>query len=101
MKTRKQTITGLLLNTKHRDPGSMEKEGKLIQWGDADQLVLLPLESATGKIMKINMNPDFAKIIYSITNDVCWGALVEVETDGRHAVSIEILSDWLSALEIR
>lgn len=41
----------------------MEKDGKTITWGDADQLILLPLESPTGKIMKINMSPDFVDAI--------------------------------------
>lgn len=99
MKSRIQTITGLLLNTKHRAPGSMEKDGKTITWGDADQLILLPLESPTGKIMKINMSPDFVDAIYKATDEVCWGALVDVETDGRNAVSVTILDDWLANLE--
>lgn len=99
MKSRTQTITGLLLNAKRRDAGSMEKDGKRITWDDADQLILLPLESPTGKITKINMNPNFADAIYKATEEVCWGALVEVEKDGRNAVSVTVLNDWLANLE--
>lgn len=101
MKTRFQSVIGLLINVKMREAGSMEKDGKKIEWGEADQLILLPLENPTGKIMKLNMSPTCAKSIYEATKDVCWGALVEVGTDGRHAVSVTILADWLANVETR
>ena len=94
MYKQQQTKGGLLLNTKHRPAGSMDKDGKHIVWEEREQIIVLPFEEDK-TIMKFSLAPQYADKILS-TLDAChWGTLIEFELKNKEVISVDIVEDVL------
>ena len=86
----------LLLKTGWRPAGNATIDGKDISWDGVDQVIGIPLENTSGKVMKYTIEPAHAKSIYDILDDVCWGTLVELTICEKQVVDVTILCDWLN-----
>lgn len=90
-----QEVRGLLVKVGLRPAGSMEKDGKTIQWEDVTQIVILPFESDRN-LAKYTIAPDCANGIIQLLDDVHWGCFVELVFSGRQVVDVRVLEDILS-----
>lgn len=86
----------LVLKTLHRQAGEATIDGKLVSWAEADQILVLPLESDTGKTLKYVLAPDSAEHILQLLDSVYWGCLVQLNFTGKYVSNIEIVNDWLA-----
>lgn len=86
----------LVLKTQHRSAGEATIDGKLVQWNEADQIIVMPLESENGRVLKYSLVPDKAAHILHMLDDVCWGCLVRLDFQGKSVCDLEILDDWLN-----
>ncbi|RGC78112.1 hypothetical protein [Faecalimonas umbilicata] len=83
-------------NEKHREKGSGVIDGKTIEWDEADQLIVIPLESLTGKAIKYSILPEKYQAISDKLENVSWGALVQLTFSGKFVSDVEVLADWLT-----
>lgn len=77
-----------------RKAGSGEIGGKMRSWGDAFQLVGLPVETTKGELWKYTVAPDCVEKVARKLDDVSWGTLLRLEFSGRQVVDVEVLCDW-------
>lgn len=96
MRRRFQNSLVCVCNVKHRKKGSGVIDGKTIEWDGADQLIVIPLESLTGKAIKYSILPEKYQEISNKLEDVSWGALVQLTFSNKFVSDVEILSDWLT-----
>lgn len=94
MKTRKSQGTGgLLVKTWRRPKGKMEKNGKIIEWVEGFQIVIVEFEG--DQIKKYLADPACADQIEAQLDAVHWGALIELELSNKKVVRVNVLEDAL------
>lgn len=97
MKKRREIAKGLLLTIGHRKAGSFpDVDGNIIEYGEADRIVLLPIGYTNGTVKKYTIAEQAVKRFYAMTEDVSWGALIALEVEGSTAFEIHILVDPFS-----
>ena len=88
------TITCLLLNCTRREPGSFEKDGKTIEFGVADKLVVIELGDPRGKLHTYYSHASMTGKLVAATADLHWGAVVRLTLDRYNKVlDMEVLGD--------
>lgn len=85
-----------LLDFRHRNAGSAEIDGKEVSWGDADQLIGIPIENSSAKAMKRTILPEKVEVISKKLEHVSWGALIQLTFSGKYVTDVEVLCDWLT-----
>ena len=95
IKTKAKNIGGLLTDSKWRENGEMEKDGKVIQWPKRFMISVLPFEESRN-ILKYAVHPKHAERIEKQLADIHWGCLVELEIDGREVVNVNVINDVLA-----
>lgn len=81
---------------RHRKAGSAKIDGKEISWEDADQLIGIPLESSSVKVMKHAILPEKVEVISQKLEHISWGALIQLTFSGKYVTDVEVLCDWLT-----
>lgn len=95
-----RTVIALLLADKHRKAGSFESDGKLIEYGDAYQLVALPVGEQK-YIRKYTVDPFKEAEISKELSNANYGALVKMDVNSAtQVVGVEIVSDYLADHDI-
>lgn len=90
---KKTKVGGLLIDAKFRESGSMVKDGKEITWDAGFQIAVILLEDTQPK--KFMVFTDRAKAIQAKLDSVHWGALVELEINGKKVTDVIVLEDVL------
>lgn len=94
---KKKNIGGLLLANKRRKAGQMERDGKVIEWTDREQITLLLFEGENERsIRKYSVNPHYEKQILQVLDSLHWGALIELDfSDNNEVISLTVVEDIL------
>lgn len=94
---KRQNIGGLIIGNKRRKAGQMEKDGKLIEWGERETITILLFEGENERsIRKYCLSPSYEKKILQGLDILHWGALIELEFDDRNEViSLTVVKDVL------
>lgn len=96
IKQKNNNIGGLLLATKHRKAGLMEKDGKTIEWSEREQIILILFEGDDAKaIRKYSIAPSYEEKILQGLEKIHWGCLVELELEAGEVVAVSIMEDAL------
>ena len=91
---KKLTASGLLTAIKFRKAGQMEKDGKLLTWDDAVQIILLPFEEEKN-IRKYTVEPSCVEAIHQKLKPIHWGCFVEADISNNKVMDITIIEDVL------
>lgn len=86
---------GLLAGFKFRKAGQMDKDGKLISWGDAHQIILLPFEDEKG-LRKYTVDPICVDEISKKLEAVHWGCLIEMDISNNLVTDVTVIEDVLN-----
>ena len=88
----KQKVTlGSLLALKHRNAGQMERDGKTIEWGEADQIIVYPYMQLSGREWKMVISPSRREHILSKLEYASWGAFIQLEYDDFGVSDVDII----------
>lgn len=90
---RNEDVRLCLFNIREREAGSMDKDGKTINWDSAVQLVGIPWEDTNGSTRKYNIEPSHVQEISALLEDVHWGCIVDISISQRQVVSLKVVSD--------
>lgn len=87
-------ITCLLLNCTKREPGSFEKDGKTIEYGVADRLLVIELGDPAGKRCTYYSHASMTGKLVEATADLHWGAVIRLTLDRYNKVlDLEVVDD--------
>ena len=94
MITTKKTSRFIVINTRHRDAGESEINGKLVTWEGGYAVTLIQFEDSKGQARNYIVEPEYVPEIEAILATIHWGALVNVELRDRHIIDLTVLHDW-------
>lgn len=95
MKNVSKTLVCLLLDAGQRKAGSFERDGKTIEYGPADTLIVLPFGNQKGETQRLNSHPSVTLgSLCKQTDNLHWGAVLKLylSTDGK-ILSLDVLGD--------
>lgn len=93
--------SGLLLDVYDRDAGEFTNQsGKLITYGAATVLVILPLWDAKGAVQKIKVHPSAVASIKEETENWSWASLIKVTLAGKEAVAVELIQEPFGSITL-
>lgn len=92
-----QPSRALLLSIKQRKRGNMEKDGQIISWDDAVQLVTIPFEDSKGQARKYSIAPDCVNDILQQLKPLHWGAVVELKFKDNLVIDVQLVDDVMSS----
>lgn len=90
---RNENIRLCLFNIREREAGSMDKDGKKINWDAAVQLVGIPWEDTNGATRKYTIEPSHVDEISTILEAVHWGCIVDISISQKQVVSLRVVED--------
>lgn len=85
----------IVVGAKHRPAGKGIIHGEERVWDKADQIICVAVEDEKCQLWKFTIAPNRVPEIWPQITNLYWGALVELEFDGRLVNDIHILCDWL------
>lgn len=96
--TANKTLRIILINFKERKAGSMQKDGKEINWNDAIQIVGLGFEDVNGQAKKYIVDPSHVNEITKLLEPVHWGCVLELTLENKQVTAVNVISDVMAHL---
>ena len=93
---RRNTLVAALLKDGHRSDGEADIGEKHVKLEGGYYLVYVPYEGT--QVNKKLVDPTVAETVEKTLADVCWGALISLEINGKYIVNVTIEADPVKAL---
>lgn len=84
-----KTLYGLLLAKYHREAGSAEISGKIVEWKEGDFVRFIENGDDYGNVLKLPIHPDYLREVSAILEDLPWGQFVQITLNGKLVIDIE------------